>query len=83
MTTKQACWDDIVVLLVFFYSLVPHRRVIVIVGKGRGLEIFVNVAVLSPQNEATLKINKSNRRAFPTLFCTCSLLSVSCKNCLG
>ena len=55
MTTKQDCCDDIVVLLSFFYSLVPHRRVVVIVGNGRGLEIFVKVALPSPQNEATLK----------------------------
>ena len=48
MTTKQACWDDIVVLLVFFYSLVPHRRVVVKVGNGRGLKIFVKVALPSP-----------------------------------
>ena len=38
MTTKLVCWDDIVLFLVFFYSLVPHRRVVVIVGNGRGLE---------------------------------------------
>ena len=55
MTTKQACWNDLVVLIVFFYSLVPHRRVVVIVRNGRGLEIIVNVALPSPQNEATLK----------------------------
>jgi len=48
MTTKQACWDDIVVLLVFFYSLVPHRRVVVKVGNGRGLKTFVKVALPSP-----------------------------------
>jgi len=55
VTKKQACWDDIVVLLVFFYSLGPHRRVVLIVGNGQGLEIFVNVVLPSPQNEATLK----------------------------
>ena len=55
MILKTATTRSENVLIVFFYSLVPHRRVVIIVGNGRGLEIFVNVALPSPQNEATLK----------------------------